>query len=69
MRKGRRETTCKLLLHQFGWELRPLMRAQADVMLTKTCHSQDEVLTTGEQWKTAMLKKAGRRPKLTEIAV
>jgi hypothetical protein len=38
-------------------------------MLTKVCRSQEDVLTTGEQWKTAMLKKAGRRPKLTEIAV
>jgi hypothetical protein len=57
MRKGRREATCKLLTHQFGWELRLLMAPPGDVMLTKVCRTQDDVLTTGEEWKAAMIEK------------
>jgi hypothetical protein len=31
--------------------------ATSDVMLTKVCRSQDDVLTTGEQWKASMIEK------------
>jgi hypothetical protein len=57
MRRGRRETRCKLFSHQFGWELRLVMGVRADVMLNKICGSRDEVLRTAEQWKTALVDK------------
>jgi hypothetical protein len=44
MRKGRRESRCKLFSHQFGWELRSLIGERGDIMLTKVCRSQDEVI-------------------------
>ena len=39
-----------------GWELR-LIIGKDDVLQTHVCRSQDEVLTTGEQWKAAMIEK------------
>ena len=55
--KNRRTATCKLRSHQFGWELRLFIGLQDDVVQTQVCRSQDEVLTTGEQWKAAMIEK------------
>src|SRR4051812_4069181 len=60
MRKGRREATCKLVTHQFGWEVRLILAPPGDVMLRKVCRSQDDVLTTGEQWNAAMIEKGWR---------
>jgi len=57
MRRGRRETRCILLSHQLGWELRLLMGARGDVMLSKVCRSADCVLKVREQWKGALLDK------------
>ena len=57
MRRGRRETRCKVFSHQCGWELRLVMGVRADVMLNKICGSRDDVLRTGEQWKTALVDK------------
>jgi len=57
LKKNRREATCKLRSHQFGWELRLFIGSQDDVVQTQVCRSQDEVLTTGEQWKAAMIEK------------
>jgi hypothetical protein len=57
MRRGRRQATCKLLRHQLGWEVRLLMAPPGDVMLSKVCRSQEDVLTTREQWKSAMIVK------------
>ena len=48
---------CKLRSHQFGWELHLFIGSQDDVVQTQVCRSQDEVLTTGGQWKAAMLEK------------
>jgi hypothetical protein len=57
LKKNGREATCKLRTHQLGWELLLFIGDQAEVVQTQVCRSQDEVLTTGEQWKAAMGEK------------
>jgi hypothetical protein len=57
LKKNGREATCKLRTHQLGWELLLLVGRQLEVVQTQVCRSQDEVLTTGEQWKAAMIEK------------
>jgi hypothetical protein len=57
LKKNGREATCKLRSHQFGWELLLFVGAQAEVVQTQVCRSQDDVLRTGEQWKAAMIEK------------
>jgi hypothetical protein len=57
LKKNRRQAVCKLRSHQFGWEVRLFIGAQADIVQTQVCRTQDEVLTTGEQWKAAMIEK------------
>jgi hypothetical protein len=57
LKKNRRKMTCKLQTHQFGWELLLFIGAQTEVVQTHVCRSQDEVLTTGERWKAAMIEK------------
>lgn len=52
--------TCKLFSHRLGWELRLLTGVRADSMLAKVCPSYDDVLTTGEQWKAALVEKGWR---------
>jgi hypothetical protein len=49
------EAVCRLLSHQLGWELR--LEVNGDLQRSEVCRSQDEVLATGEQWKTAMVEK------------
>lgn len=57
LKKDRREATCKLRTHQFGWELLLFVGRQSEVVQSQVCRSQDDVLTTGEQWKAAMIEK------------
>jgi len=57
LKKNGREATCKLRSHQFGWELLLFVGQQLEVVQTQVCRTQDEVLTTGEQWKAAMMEK------------
>jgi hypothetical protein len=57
LHKSRREAKCLLWTHQFGWELRLVVGSQLEIVQTQVCRIEDEVLTTGEQWKTAMLEK------------
>jgi hypothetical protein len=57
LKRNRRQAVCKLRSHQFGWEVRLFIGAQADIVQTQVCRTQDEVLTTGEQWKAAMIEK------------
>jgi hypothetical protein len=57
LHKDRREATCKLRTHQFGWEVLLLVGSQLEVVQSQVCRTQDEVLTTGEQWKAAMTEK------------
>ena len=51
----RLDAICRLLSHQLGWELR--LEVNGDLQRSQVCRSQDEVLTTGEAWKAAMLEK------------
>jgi hypothetical protein len=39
LKKNRREATCKLRSHQFGWELRLFIGSQNDVVQTHVCRS------------------------------
>jgi hypothetical protein len=57
VKKNRREPLCKLRTHQFGWELVLLVGSQDEIVQSQVCRSQDDVLTTGEQWKAAMVEK------------
>jgi hypothetical protein len=57
VKKNGREATCKLRSHQFGWELLLFVGRQLEVVQSQVCRSQNEVLTTGEQWKAAMTAK------------
>ena len=56
LKNNGREAMPKLRSHQFGWEVR-LFIGRHEIMQTKVCRSQDEVLTTGEEWKAAMIEK------------
>lgn len=49
------KAVCVLLSHQFGWELR--LEVNGELQRSTVCCTQDEVLTTGEAWKAAMLEK------------
>jgi hypothetical protein len=60
LKKNGREATCKLRSHQFGWELLLFIGQQLEVVQTQVCRSQDEVLTTGDQWRAAMIQKGWR---------
>jgi len=53
--KGTHTAECELFAHQLGWELR-LLTGQ-ELRMSQICRSQDEVLTTSEQWKAAMIEK------------
>lgn len=57
LKKNGREATYKLRSHQFGWELLLFVGTQAEVVQTQVCRSQDDVLTTGEQWRAALQEK------------
>lgn len=59
LKKSGREAMCQLRSHQFGWELRLIIGAD-DIVQSQVCRSQDEVLSTGEQWKAAMIEKGWR---------
>ena len=60
LQKNRREARAALFTHQLGWEVRLLVGSQLEVVQTQVCHDQEEVLTTGEQWKNAMIEKEWR---------
>jgi hypothetical protein len=51
--KNRRQARGALFTHQLGWEIRLLVGNQAESVRTQVCRSQEDVLTTGEQWKAA----------------
>jgi hypothetical protein len=60
LHKDRREARAQLLTHQLGWEVRLLIGAQVELVQSQVCRTQEEVLSTGEQWKAAMMEKAWR---------
>ena len=49
------EAICRLLSHQFGWELR--LEINGDLHRSEVCRTSDQVLETTEQWKAAMIGK------------
>ena len=54
LRKGDKVARCVLASHPLGWELRLMT---SDLLRFQVCRTSDEVLTTHEQWKSAMLQK------------
>lgn len=56
LKKGKRTATCELWSHQFGWELR-LQLPDDDMPRTQVCRTQDDVFTTFETWKAALIEK------------
>ena len=60
LHKDRRDARAVIFTHQLGWEVRLLIGAQAEAVQTQVCRSQEEVFTTGEQWKVAMSAKGWR---------
>ncbi len=62
LQKNRREARVALFSHQFGWEVRLLIGSgsQLEVVQTQACRDQEQVLTTGEEWKNAVVKKGWR---------
>ena len=60
LHKNRREAECQIQSHQIGWELRLIIGSQLEIVQTQVCRTQDEVLTTSEQWKAAMTEKGWR---------
>lgn len=55
--KGKRGARATLFSHPFGWELRLLLGARAEVVQTHVCRSQDEVLSTADGWKERLLQE------------
>jgi hypothetical protein len=60
LHKNRREARAVIVTHQLGWEVRLLVGAQLEVVQTQVCRTQEDVLSTGEQWKAAMSEKGWR---------
>ena len=56
---NRRTAKCELWTHLFGWELR--LFANGQMVKTQVCRTQDEVMSTGDAWKVAMLEKGWNR--------
>ena len=54
LRKGERVAHCILVSHQLGWELRLIT---PDLLRSHVCRSSEEILSTHEEWKAAMLAK------------
>jgi hypothetical protein len=50
----RLDAICRLMSHQFGWEV--ILDVNGELQRSQVCRSQDEVLTTSEQWKAAMIE-------------
>ena len=55
--KNRRKARAVIFSHQFGWEVRLLVGSQEELPSSQVCRTQDEVLSTGEQWKAAKVEK------------
>jgi hypothetical protein len=49
------EALCELWSHPLGWEV--WLTIAGDLHRSEVCRSQDDVLTTCEQWKAAMTDK------------
>ena len=58
--KDRREARATLFTHQLAWEFRLLVGSQLEIVQTRVCGDQEEMLTTREQWKQSMITKEWR---------
>jgi hypothetical protein len=54
LRKGEKVARCLLVTHPLGWELRLMT---TDLLRSQACRSSEEILSTHEQWKAAMIEK------------
>lgn len=50
-----RHAVCGLWSHQLGWELR--LFVDGEWHRSKVCRSQEEVFTTTNEWKAALVEK------------
>ena len=57
VRKNGVEARCVLRSHPAGWELCLQMGLNRDFKQTAVCRQREEVLTTSEQWKAAMIER------------
>ncbi|HZO52064.1 MAG TPA: hypothetical protein VFB63_05090 [Bryobacteraceae bacterium] len=53
-----KEAICELFSHQLGHELR--LTANGELLASQVCRNSEQVLTTQEQWKKAMVEKGWR---------
>ena len=54
LRKGQKVARCILVTHPLGSELRLMT---SDLLRSQVCRSSEEILSTHEAWKTAMLDR------------
>ena len=50
-----KEAICELFTHEFGHELR--LTASGELIASQVCRNNEQILTTQEQWKKAMVEK------------
>jgi hypothetical protein len=50
----RLDAICRLMSHQFGWEV--VLDVNGELQRSQVCQSQDDVLSTGEQWRAGMIE-------------
>ena len=55
LKKDEKAAVCELWSHRFGWELRLI--AAGELLNSHVCRSQDEVFSTFEMWRAAMVDK------------
>jgi hypothetical protein len=55
LQRGRQTAECVVWPHVFGWELRLIVGAE--LLQSQVCRSNEDLITTQEQWHSAMLKK------------
>jgi hypothetical protein len=53
--KGTRNAVCAMFSHQLGWELR--LTIDGELIQSQVCRSDEEVLSTWENWLAAMKEK------------
>ena len=54
LKKRQHAAQCVVFSHQFGWELRLEV---GELFRTQVCRSSEEIVTTAENWKAAMIEK------------
>lgn len=50
-----KEAICELFTSQFGHELR--LTANGELIASQVCRNSEQILTTSEQWKRAMVER------------